>query len=54
MLCDVACGKEKVYERPNYNAGNLPPGHHSTKGYGTMAPPDKSYVKIPDADVYIP
>ena len=44
MLCDVALGNcnEKMYS--DYNAGNLPPDKHSTKGCGKTAPPVNSYI----------
>lgn len=44
MLVDSALGKEKVFERPDYNAMYLPAGYHSAKGFGNMAPPENSYV----------
>lgn len=44
LLCEVALGNcnEKLYS--DYNAGNLPPDKHSTKGCGGTAPPPSSYI----------
>mmetsp|Transcript_12582 Transcript_12582/g.18336 ORF Transcript_12582/g.18336 Transcript_12582/m.18336 type:complete len:83 (+) Transcript_12582:467-715(+) len=30
----------------DYNAGNLPKGTHSTKGFGRNAPPESTYVDL--------
>lgn len=46
ILCEVALGEpnEKLYA--DYYANNLPAGKHSTKGCGSTAPPEKSYIKF--------
>ncbi|KRW99806.1 WGR domain [Pseudocohnilembus persalinus] len=50
MLCDAAIGNPQVLERPNSGAANLPAGTHSTKGFGTHAPTEESYVDVPNAE----
>jgi poly [ADP-ribose] polymerase len=53
MLCNVALGNcsEKFYA--DYNANNLPPDKHSTKGCGRTAPPVSSYIDHLDMKVPI-
>lgn len=44
MLCEVAMGKMRELTNADYNASNLPKGYHGTKGCGSTAPPETSYV----------
>lgn len=38
LLCDVALGVPNELTQADYNANELPPGTHSTKGTGKTAP----------------
>ena len=53
MLCNVALGNcsEKFYA--DYNANNLAPDKHSTKGCGRTAPPVNSYIDHLDMKIPI-
>ncbi len=39
LLCDVACGESYDLTNADFNASNLPPGKHCTKGVGRTGPP---------------
>ena len=53
LLCDVALGNmnEKLYA--DYNAAELPPDKHSTKGCGRTAPLETSYTQLEGTQVPI-
>ena len=44
LLCNVALGNCNEKLHADYNANNLPPDKHSTKGCGRSAPPVNSYI----------
>lgn len=53
LLCDVALGETNDKLQADYNAANLPPGKHSTKGVGKTYPPRTSYVELDGIQVPI-
>jgi len=52
LLCEVALGEMNELLNADYNAANLPPGKHSTKGCGRTGPHPRTWVK--EGDVSIP
>lgn len=48
LLCEVALGEMNEKLHADYYAGNLPPGKHSTKGVGRIAPNPANTVKLDD------
>lgn len=44
LLCEVALGNSRTYKAPDYNAGNLPEGIHSTIGQGRSGPLESSQI----------
>ena len=53
LLCNVALGNCNEKLHADYNANNLPPDKHSTKGCGRTAPPVNSYIDHQGAKVPI-
>ena len=53
LLCEVALGNYSDKNYADYNAANLPPGTHSTRGLGKNAPPESSYVDLDGVKVPI-
>lgn len=49
LLCEVAVGKARELLTVDYNAANLPPGHHSTLGCGITVP--SSTIKLDDGTI---
>jgi len=55
LLCEAALGNMNELLHDDFNASKLPPGKHSTKALGHIAPPESSYVKLNDEeDVLVP
>lgn len=48
LLCEVALGNERELLQADYNASQLPPGAHSTKGVGRTQPQPSGAVVLAD------
>ena len=53
LLCDVALGEWNDKFAADYNASELPPGKHSTRGVGKTAPKEDSYIEFKGMNVPI-
>ncbi|XP_057290978.1 poly [ADP-ribose] polymerase 2-like isoform X2 [Hydractinia symbiolongicarpus] len=51
LLCEVSLGKTNDLLSADFNADNLPPGCHSTKGLGKIAPDEKENITLPNGVV---
>lgn len=48
LLCETACGTQRVLYKPDYDAANLPAGTHSTFCQGRLQPDPKGDKMIED------
>eukprot|EP00455_Lapot_gusevi_P051807 TRINITY_DN7810_c0_g1_i2.p1 TRINITY_DN7810_c0_g1~~TRINITY_DN7810_c0_g1_i2.p1 ORF type:complete len:115 (-),score=45.28 TRINITY_DN7810_c0_g1_i2:70-387(-) len=46
LLCEVALGDTNDLLQADFNASNLPPGKHSTKGVGSYQPDPAGFAQI--------
>lgn len=48
VLAEVSLGTMRELRQADYNASQLPPGAHSTKGVGRMIPNEQEAIVLPD------